>query len=75
MSRRRSGLAVVAPAKVNLTLAVVGRRSDGYHALESVFARIGLDEAMFNARPFTRLKQLKYLISSGQIDARFFWTV
>jgi 4-diphosphocytidyl-2-C-methyl-D-erythritol kinase len=42
MSRRRSGLAVVAPAKVNLTLAVVGRRSDGYHALESVFARIGL---------------------------------
>jgi nucleoside-diphosphate-sugar epimerase len=47
----------------------------GARQLHDVFARIGLDEAMFNARPFTRLKQLKYLISSGQIDARFFWTV
>ncbi|MBA2254707.1 MAG: 4-(cytidine 5'-diphospho)-2-C-methyl-D-erythritol kinase [Chloroflexi bacterium] len=42
MPRGRSGLSTVAPAKVNLTLAVVGRRDDGYHALESVFARIGL---------------------------------
>lgn len=31
-------LAVLAPAKVNLFLHVVGRRSDGYHLLESIFA-------------------------------------
>ncbi len=47
----------------------------GARQLHDVFERIGLDEALFTARPFTRLKQLKYLISSGQIDARFFWTV
>jgi hypothetical protein len=38
-----------------------------------VFERIGIDEATFAARPFTRLKQLKYLIASGQIDDSFFW--
>ena len=31
-----------APAKVNLTLEVVGRRADGYHELRSVFATVAL---------------------------------
>ena len=36
-------LTETAPAKVNLTLLVTGRRSDGYHELESLvaFARVG----------------------------------
>ena len=45
----------------------------GARQLHDVFERIGLDPATFAARPFTRLKQLKYLIASGQIDDRFFW--
>jgi 4-diphosphocytidyl-2-C-methyl-D-erythritol kinase len=36
------GLTVDAPAKVNLTLRVVGVRPDGYHDLESVVAAVGL---------------------------------
>src|SRR5689334_20100135 len=36
-------LTEIAPAKVNLTLRVIGRRADGYHELDSLvaFARVG----------------------------------
>lgn len=33
-------LEVLAPAKVNLTLLIAGKRSDGYHAIETVMAKI-----------------------------------
>lgn len=45
----------------------------GARQLCDVFQRIGLDSAMFNSRPFTRLKQIKYLSLSGQVDERLFW--
>jgi 4-diphosphocytidyl-2-C-methyl-D-erythritol kinase len=35
-------LVVAAPAKVNLFLHVIGRRADGYHRLESLFALVDL---------------------------------
>ena len=35
-----------APAKLNLTLAVVGRRDDGYHALHSVMVPLALGDAL-----------------------------
>jgi 4-diphosphocytidyl-2-C-methyl-D-erythritol kinase len=36
----------VAPAKLNLTLAVVGRRPDGYHALHSVMVPLALSDRL-----------------------------
>jgi 4-diphosphocytidyl-2-C-methyl-D-erythritol kinase len=36
----------LAPAKLNLTLAVVGRRSDGFHALHSVMAPLDLADRL-----------------------------
>ncbi len=38
-----------------------------------LFNQIQLTSADFSFRPYTRLKQLQYLIQTGQIDADFFW--
>jgi 4-diphosphocytidyl-2-C-methyl-D-erythritol kinase len=43
-------LTVAAPAKVNLFLHVTGRRADGYHLLESLFAMIDLADSITLAR-------------------------
>jgi 4-diphosphocytidyl-2-C-methyl-D-erythritol kinase len=41
-----SASAEKAPAKVNLTLRVVGRRADGYHDIESLVAFAGVGDAL-----------------------------
>ena len=45
-----TSLVVPAPAKVNLFLHVTGRRADGYHTLESLFALIDLADTVTLAR-------------------------
>ncbi len=40
-----------APAKINLTLRITGRRDDGYHELDSIVAKVTLyDELIFRPR-------------------------
>jgi nucleoside-diphosphate-sugar epimerase len=67
-----------------VSFAKIHRHLDGFRCLWSaeagarqlldVFRRINLDEAQFTAAPFTRLKQLKQLLSTGQLDDEFYWT-
>ena len=47
--------------------------SRGAEQLKSVFEQIDMSAQVFKSDPFTRLKQLKYLISTEQIDGDFFW--
>src|SRR5262245_1109417 len=43
---------VIAPAKINLSLRVLGRRSDGFHEIETLIAPISLcDEITIRQRP------------------------
>jgi 4-diphosphocytidyl-2-C-methyl-D-erythritol kinase len=44
--RRLSPVVRLAPAKLNLTLAVTARRDDGYHSLHSVFVPLGLADRL-----------------------------
>jgi len=54
ITSRRRGWRVRAPAKVNLTLRVLGVRPDGHHALESVVAGVSLLDTL-TAEPDDRL--------------------
>jgi 4-diphosphocytidyl-2-C-methyl-D-erythritol kinase len=46
MSASPAMIQVAAPAKVNLFLHVTGRRADGYHTLESLFAMVDLADTI-----------------------------
>jgi nucleoside-diphosphate-sugar epimerase len=45
----------------------------GARQLLEVFSAVDLTEDEFLSRSFTRLKQIEYLLRTGQIDASFFW--
>jgi nucleoside-diphosphate-sugar epimerase len=63
--------------KINSTLPGFGCEWDaasGAKQLHEVFSRIALDTETFTGRGHTRLKQLQYLIGTGQLDADLFWT-
>lgn len=47
----------------------------GAEELRDIFSRIEMDKETFEYRAFTRLKQLRYLARTRQIDDEFFWTV
>lgn len=46
---------------------------DGAQQLVDLYAAIDLSPEDFTFRAFTRLKQLRHLIETNQIDDRFFW--
>lgn len=46
---------------------------DGARQLRELFERIAMSEETYKFRAFTRLKQLKYLQKTNQIDGDFFW--
>jgi nucleoside-diphosphate-sugar epimerase len=45
----------------------------GARQLRGIFERVGMTKEIFSFRGFTRLEQLKHLISSQQIDVDFYW--
>jgi hypothetical protein len=45
----------------------------GAQQFHELFKQIDFTQEDFEARPFTRLKQLQYLIRTDQIDQDFFW--
>jgi nucleoside-diphosphate-sugar epimerase len=45
----------------------------GAQQLRELFERIEMTKEVFEAPPYTRLKQLEYLIKTRQIDSDFFW--
>ncbi len=46
----------------------------GAQQFRELFQRIDMPAERFLFRPFTRLKQLEYLIRTAQVDSRFFWS-
>jgi nucleoside-diphosphate-sugar epimerase len=45
----------------------------GARQLYELFARIDLSAEDFEAPPYTRLKQIEWLLRTGQLDDDFFW--
>jgi 4-diphosphocytidyl-2-C-methyl-D-erythritol kinase len=71
MTRQDPFVLVETPAKLNLHLQVLGRRPDGYHALETVMVSLGLFDTLRFAPAVEgelRLRQVIALSRSAQFD-------
>lgn len=70
MVRTDKGLLVRAPAKVNLSLLIAGKRDDGFHEIETLIAKIDLcDELLFETSNADRIELLcegKYWAPHGR---------
>jgi len=49
--------------------------ADGVRQLREIFEATAMTSDTFAFRGYTRLKQIRHLIESGQVDSRLFWTV
>jgi nucleoside-diphosphate-sugar epimerase len=47
---------------------------DGARQLHAIYSRIQMPAETYQFRAFTRLKQLKYLLSTGQVNQDLYWT-
>jgi len=47
--------------------------NDGIRQFYDLFTKLDLKREDFENRAFTRLRQLRFLIRTGQIDAGFYW--
>ena len=63
------GLRLIAPAKVNLALEVIGRRDDGYHDIDTVMTTIDLADDVA-VRPWQGLEVRIDGPCAGDIDVR-----
>jgi 4-diphosphocytidyl-2-C-methyl-D-erythritol kinase len=63
-----SGVVVKTAAKVNLCLRVLGRRTDGYHDIESVFHTVGVWDRVHLA-PLSDAGRVTLEVSSGEAPA------
>jgi hypothetical protein len=41
--------------------------------LRTIFEQIAMTDELFNAPPYTRLKQLRHLLTTNQVDTDLFW--
>ncbi len=47
---------------------------EGAAQLHALYRRIGLDDQTYRFRAYTRLRQLQYLLATGQLDEELCWT-
>lgn len=47
--------------------------SAGARQLKTLFERVDMSAELFNSNAYTRLKQLQYLIQTGQVDGALYW--
>ena len=57
----------------DIAQAIACTLEDGARQMAALYQTIDLTPEIFSFRAFTRLKQLKYLLDTGQLDGRFFW--